>query len=143
MLRVVVLAVIGVALTFLVASTVAADPGKGPVPAATEAALRWLDQVDGGDYAGSWADAAPKFQAVVGRSQWLKTMEGVRKPLGDVVERTLADARFTSHLPGAPDGAYVVLRFATTFENKAKAIETVTPMRTADGTWKVAGYYIR
>jgi len=48
-----------------------------------------------------------------------------------------------SFVPGAPDGEYVVLRFETSFENKAKAIETVTPMREKDGTWRVSGYYIK
>jgi len=45
-------------------------------------------------------------------------------------------------LPGAPDGQYVVLRFETSFDNKAKAIETVTPMLD-DGTWRVSGYYVQ
>ena len=29
-------------------------------------------------------------------------------------------------LPGAPDGEYVVIQFETAFQNKARAVETVT-----------------
>ena len=44
---------------------------------------------------------------------------------------------------GALDGAYVVLEFASSFERKAAAIETVTPMKDEDGTWRVCAYYIK
>ena len=46
-------------------------------------------------------------------------------------------------LPGAPDGEYVVIQYATTFENKKSAIETITPMLDGDGKWRVSGYYIK
>ncbi|HEX3698552.1 MAG TPA: DUF4019 domain-containing protein [Polyangia bacterium] len=32
-------------------------------------------------------------------------------------------------LPGAPDGKYVVIQFATSFERKKEAVETITPMQ--------------
>ena len=46
-------------------------------------------------------------------------------------------------MPGAPDGRYVVVQYDTVFENKASAVETVTPMADPDGVWRVAGYFIR
>jgi hypothetical protein len=36
-----------------------------------------------------------------------------------------------------------VIQFATSFENKKTAVETVTPMRDGDGAWRVSGYFIR
>jgi hypothetical protein len=45
-------------------------------------------------------------------------------------------------LPGAPDGEYVVIQYATRFEHKPSIIETVTPMLDKDGSWKVSGYFI-
>jgi len=36
-----------------------------------------------------------------------------------------------------------VIQYETRFENKASAIETVTPMKQKDGSWKVSGYFIR
>lgn len=58
-------------------------------------------------------------------------------------ERSLKSATFTRKLPGAPDGEYVVIRFESRLENKASAIETVSPMREKHGSWKVSGYYIQ
>ncbi len=52
-------------------------------------------------------------------------------------------ATFTRTVPGAPDGEYVVIQFDTQFENKAAAVETVTPMREKDGSWRVSGYFIK
>jgi hypothetical protein len=49
---------------------------------------------------------------------------------------------YATSLPGAPDGEYVVIRYDTTFENKRASVETVTPMRDVDGTWRVSGYYV-
>ncbi len=74
---------------------------------------------------------------------WVRTIEAVRRPLGDVVSRELRSADFTTTLPGAPDGEYVVVQLATEFENKASAVETVTPMKDPDGVWRVSGYFIR
>jgi Protein of unknown function (DUF4019) len=36
-----------------------------------------------------------------------------------------------------------VIQFDTAFENKASAVETVTPMLDTDGVWRVSGYFIR
>jgi hypothetical protein len=36
-----------------------------------------------------------------------------------------------------------VIQYRTSFENKANAVETVTPMRDPDGVYRVSGYYIR
>jgi hypothetical protein len=49
----------------------------------------------------------------------------------------------TTSVPGAPDGNYVVMQFATRFENKQAATETVTVLQEQDGTWEAAGYYIK
>jgi hypothetical protein len=46
-------------------------------------------------------------------------------------------------MPGAPDGEYSVIQFATSFRHKAAATETVTLMKDSDGRWRVSGYYIR
>ena len=76
-------------------------------------------------------------------AQWRQSIGGARGPLGKLVSRRLQSARYTRTLPGAPDGEYVVLRYATTFEHKKDAFETVTPMKDDDGVWRVSGYFIR
>jgi hypothetical protein len=55
----------------------------------------------------------------------------------------MSSARYSRTLPGAPDGEYVVIQYSSQFANKASAVETVTPMREKDGSWKVSGYYVK
>ena len=115
-------------------------------PAATqaqEAARAWLALTDRGDYAKSWDEAAALFRNAITRPAWQAALTSVRTPLGALKARRLRSATPTHSLPGAPDGNYVVIQFDTSFEHKASAIETVTPMQEADGTWRVSGYYIR
>ncbi len=111
--------------------------------AATSAATNWLRLIDAGDYSASWDAAAPNLQDMVTRERFVQSLQGVRTPLGRVLSRKVKSARYTTTLPGMPDGEYVVIQFETTFENKNSALETITPKLTQDGTWRVLGYYIR
>jgi hypothetical protein len=111
--------------------------------AAQAAAESWLALVDAGEYGDSWDEAAARFQGAVTRDQWEQAVNGVREPLGAVVSRKVKSRQYTKQLPGAPDGEYVVVQFETVFENKAEAVETLTPMVDKDGAWRVSGYFIR
>jgi hypothetical protein len=108
----------------------------------TAAALAWLEGVDGGRYGESWDEAAPALKDAVSRKQWDQALQSVRAPLGKVLSRRVRSRKVVESLPGAPRGPYVVVELATVFELK-DTVETVTPARTADGTWRVAGYFIR
>lgn len=110
---------------------------------AKAAALRWLELADQGNYAASWDQAAGPLRAAVAKPGWEDALKAVRTPLGAVRARTPQSAVFTRSLPGAPDGEYVVIQFVTNFEHKPSAVETVTPMREKDGSWRVSGYYIK
>jgi hypothetical protein len=107
------------------------------------AAQSWLGLVDRHQYADSWKEAADYFRNAVAQQEWIKTMEGARAPLGDMVSRTLDSATYQTSLPGAPDGEYVIVTFQTEFQNKKEAVETVVPMKEEDGSWRVSGYFIR
>jgi hypothetical protein len=52
-------------------------------------------------------------------------------------------AKYTTEIPNAAKGEYVIMQFQTSFENKENAVETVTPMLDDKGAWRVSGYYIR
>jgi len=110
---------------------------------AQSAATRWVALADSGQFAASWDQAADPFQTAIAKPTWESAMQAIRVPLGTVKSRTLKSAVFTTSVPGAPDGEYVVVQFDTKFENKAAAIETVTPMKGKDGTWRVSGYFIK
>lgn len=129
------------ALCLLVRSAYGDD--RAEVAPAQQAAAAWLALTDGARYAESWDSAASLFKAAITRADWEKALMAVRSPLGALKSRTLKSATFTRSLPGAPDGEYVVIQFDTQFEKKAAAVETVTPMRGKDGSWRVSGYFIR
>jgi hypothetical protein len=129
------------ALSFFVAPAHAQDAEK--IASAQAAAKSWLALVDAGEYSQSWEQAAGLFQAAVSKPNWQSSVKGVRSPLGSLKSRAIKSATFTRSLPGAPDGEYVVIQYESRFENKEAAIETVTPLREKDGSWKVSGYFIK
>lgn len=114
-----------------------------PESAAEAAASTWLALVDGGNYYQSWAITSERFRNTVSRSDWVQTAARVRDPLGPLRSRQLVSATATHSLTGAPDGDYVVVRYASSFANKAASIETVIPVRESDGHWRVSGYFIK
>ena len=116
---------------------------EAPEDAAQKAAEAWLKLVDQGAYEKSWDQAAKLFKGAVTQQKWRESLTGVRKPLGGLVSRRVTSRQYAEQLPGAPDGKYVVLQFQTSFENKASAVETVTPMLDPDGVWRVSGYFIK
>ena len=115
------------------------DAKKKAVASANE----WLGLIDKNQYFESWQTAAAFFKNALTAEQWRQSLEGVRRPLGKVMQRTVKSAQSVNSLPGAPDGSYVVIQYETSFEDKRSAVETVTPMLDKDGRWRVSGYYIR
>jgi hypothetical protein len=135
------LVVVNAFLSLLLCQAVVAD--QVAEKAAVEVANQWVALVDEGKYAQSWDSAAGYFKGAVKKGQWEASLSAGRKPLGRVLSRKVKAKQYTTTLPGAPDGQYVVIQYETSFERKASALETVTPMREKDGKWRVAGYYIR
>ena len=130
------------------------EVGPGPLSAAARkhdeaekqaiaAAKSWLGLTDLEKYGESWDSSADYLKNAVGKEDFVRSLTAARKPLGKLKSRELKSKEYRTSLPGAPDGKYVVIQFTTAFENKASAIETITPMLDKDGTWKVSGYYIK
>lgn len=125
-----------------------------PEDAAQAAAESWLRLVDGGDYSGSWNQAASAFKGAVKASDWTRMAEGIRNPLGKLVSRRLKSREYSEKGPatrmvggkiyswGGP-GKCVTIQYEATFANKASAIETVIPVPDSDGVWRVSGYSVR
>lgn len=111
--------------------------------AAEVAATPWLELVDQGDYGGSWDQGSKLLKSIVTREDHVKHLSAVKDPLGKLVSREVKSTEYTTTMPGAPDGEYVVIQYNTSFENKRRAIETVTPMKEKDGSWKVSAYFIQ
>ncbi len=133
------------------AGRVSAQADASPTPAiqtggetaAQSAAEVWLALSDDGRYDAGYQGTAGIFQKLVNQAQWTKMVSAGRGPLGKVVTRKVKDSKFTTTMPGAPDGQYVVIHYDTAFEKKASAVEVLTVLLDADGQWKVCGYFIR
>lgn len=128
--------------------TVLASPPAGAgeqedIAAAQSAAVAWLALVDQGRYEEVWEDAAPLMKAAVSSADLQRSLTVARGPFGELQSREVAKSSFHTTLPGAPDGEYVVFTFSTSFADKAQAVETVTAMKVSDGTWRVAGYFVK
>lgn len=114
----------------------------GAEDAAQKAALTWLALVDGGKYAESWADASSAFKKAVTAEQWTEAVVKARSEFGPFGSRAINSRQYSTSLPGAPPGEYVVLMFDGHFEKRA-AVETVVMLLDTDKTWRVAGAFIR
>ncbi len=110
---------------------------------AITAAEDFLLLVDSSQYASSWSTASSFFKSQLTKETWVKQISALRPAFGKVTNRQILNAQHVTKLPGAPDGQYVVIQYDTSFENKRKAIETITPMLDKDGQWRVSGYYIQ
>ena len=124
----------------------AVNPNDPVVKAATgeagEAAARWLALLDANNFDGCWNALAPAVKGQVAKADFDGSLAAVRQQYGAVKARRPSKVSFTHELPNAPDGDYVVLQYDTEFAKGAHGVETVIPMRTADG-WKVSGYFVR
>lgn len=146
----------------LTGSALAADGAVGTAPAGTttgqpaltaeeqkiltdnaNAALSWLKLIDDGHYAESWDAGSKTFQLTIGRNEWVKAMEKLRKPLGTVVQRTLLQQLPKQNPKGLPEGYYMVLVYQTNFSNRPQANELVTMQLESDGRWRTLTYQAR
>ena len=127
----------------LAAGPRAAAGAEDKTAAAVQAGTAWLALVDGGKYAESWSEASEIFRGSVPEARWVELAGATRKPLGKLLARKLTSKTYSTSLPGAPDGEYVVVQYASSFTDKKAAVETVSLMKEKDGRWKVAGYFVR
>jgi len=135
----------------LLAAVVLVSPARAQVPdtasaaiAGAQAAARsWLALVDRGQYGVSWDSAAAAFRHGVSKSAWGDAVRQARGALEPFGERNLTSAGYTTSLPNAPKGQYVVLQYETKVRGRKTVVETVTPAKDSDGVWRVSGYYVR
>ncbi|MDO4795427.1 MAG: DUF4019 domain-containing protein [Brachymonas sp.] len=119
---------------------------QAPIPASTDPgpiATQWLAASVANQAQTTWEQAAPLFQLAISREQWAQSLAATRTPLGRMLTRQETSRTHTQQLPGAPDGQYCVLQYASSFTHKAQAVETVTLQGQPDGSWRVVGYFIQ
>ncbi|MGL6161612.1 DUF4019 domain-containing protein [Microbulbifer sp.] len=129
-------------ILFAFAILVASVAVKADESGAVTQVVAWLEGVDAGHYGESWNQTSQLFQQQIPQDKWQEMLDQVRKPLGPKLKREVDSVSRHKTLPGAPDGDYVVVTFATSFENKAQATETVTVEKVAS-EWRTLGYFIK
>jgi len=107
--------------------------------AVRSAAMQWLQVIDAGNY----KDAALLIPDYVRGSQdWLKYFAAHRAPLGRVNKRQLIEVKHASTIPSDPQlRPHDVIRFKTSFERKAIAVEEVVVTKMGC-CWEIFGYTI-
>jgi DNA-binding CsgD family transcriptional regulator len=125
------------------------QPQSVPAPVATpaqasaaqtqimRAARDWLAMVDAGRWAESWRATGQAFRSLNTVDAWAQASEQARVPLGALVSR--ADLSQES-VPTPPHGAEMV-KFRTSFANRANVVETLTLVREGQA-WRVVGYLL-
>jgi hypothetical protein len=98
--------------------------------------------IDRGDYFESWTRSSAIFRAATGKTQWQRSLDGRRAPLGEPTSRQFRAAQYEASLPGAPAGQYVIVHYDTAFSDNPHAREVVTLTLEPDESWRVAGYFI-
>lgn len=119
--------------------------------AARQATVQWLERMDAGAFEACWEAAAPLFRERVGLEAWLREAAEARSPLGALRRRTLAATTYKTNPWGAPDGRYVIVVYASEWEN-GDIYETLSMQESADsaespesanGRWLLVGYHAK
>jgi DNA-binding CsgD family transcriptional regulator len=118
-------------------TSAAATPASATQAEVVRTARDWLALVDAGRWEESWRGTADSFRAQNTVEAWTRASEQARVPLGALVSRT--DLSQES-IPAPPNGLEMV-KFRTSFANRAGVTETLTLVREGQA-WRVAGIYI-
>ena len=125
------------------AATNASSSGETTAPlavsesAVVRSARDWLVLGDQGRWKDGWLATATSFRKLNTVEQWAGAATKVRVPMGALISRT---ALSQESVPAPPDGVEVV-KFRTSFANRADVIETVSLAREGSD-WKVVGIYV-
>lgn len=113
------------------------------IAAASQAAERWLGLIDNGLVSESWDSAATGFQGAVTRAAWTQSVLNARLAFEPFGERQRIAAKYTTQIPNAPPGEYVLLQYRTRVSMERTVIETVVPVQDGARGWRVSGYFVR
>ena len=118
-----------------------AQSNEEAVEAAKAAAQEWLALLDTDKYEATWKEGATFFKSKVSAEQWTAQIRQAHSSLDSLRSRSLVAARYTTSVPNAPDGEYVIAQYRATY-GKQETVETVSLKKDQD-EWRVAGYFVR
>jgi hypothetical protein len=104
-----------------------------------------MRQLDNGEYADVWANAAPFVKVRITHDQFVADTRRARQTLGAVRAREWASVtRLRSRdMPGVPDGLYANVDVATTTATGSAIYEKLSFRFDDDGHWHLTGYVPR
>ena len=120
----------------------AEDPHAADELAAQRQALGFVGYLDQGRFADSYAYTGLLIRAQLDRDAFSTQIQKTRAGTGALRSRELIDSAYSTSVPGAPEGQYVVLHYHASFANRQDAVETLT-LAFAKGYWRISGYYIK
>jgi hypothetical protein len=111
--------------------------------AGTEAAEDFVHLVDAEKYEQSWESSAALMREKIFLEVWNQQISAMRSRVGKLKNRKQDDSSISDWAPGAPDGQYLTLIYASSFEKKDEVIETINLVLEEDSRWRVVGYFIK
>lgn len=132
-----------IALSLLTGGTSPATTGQATAPVAVaesdavRSARDWLVLGDEGRWKDGWLATATSFRKLNTVERWTEVATKVRVPMGALISRI---ALSQESVPAPPAGVEVV-KFRTSFANKADVVETVSLARESS-EWRVVGIYV-
>lgn len=128
---------------FAVAPSFAIAQDAEATQKAVAAAEAFLTLLDEGKYAASWDASAATFRKAVTKEQWQAAAGQVRGGVGKILSRSVMTGADAPKTQSNAQGEFIVVKFLAKYSNLAAAIETVAPMKEADGQYRVSGYVVR
>lgn len=113
-----------------------------PDPTGVAAAQQFLVTLDNQEFLSAWNQTGIVNQSYQTYPEWFKKVLAVRPHLGQALSRVFEKHSEHSAWVGLPDGEYLRISFATSFLNKAEALETVVLVK-EQGEWLVSAYFLR
>ncbi len=136
--------ILGVAIVIVLLASMSWAANVEKEKAAVTTAEKWLALIDTGKYSESWLEANEYFRNSVTQEQWEKIVRSVRARTGKVISRKLKTKNNkTDFLPGELQGQYIMIQYATSFQNKKSATEEVVVMFEKNDRWMVSGYHLK
>jgi len=122
----------------------------GSAQAATEeptsSAWQWLELLDHGKYAESWAEGSALFRSRITERSWESKVQIFHEAVGTIVWRDVLGVSVVADPSGLPRGQYAVVHYKSKFSQaapgKSEYEETVT-LILENGLWRVATYDIK
>lgn len=111
--------------------------------AGTEATEDFLQLIDSEKYEQGWESSSALMREKIFLEVWNQQIPAMRDKVGTLKNRKQDSSSLSDWAEKAPDGQYLTLKYVSSFEKRAEAIETISLILEDDGHWRVAGYFIK